>query len=95
MRRAARTDANHAEVVKVLRAGGCSVQSLAAVGDGCPDALVGRRGRNYLVEIKDGTKPPSARKLTPDQVKWHADWRGDVVVLDSVGAALQWMAGAP
>ena len=28
-----------------------------------------------FVEVKDGTKPPSARRLTPDEERWHAEVR--------------------
>ena len=28
---------------------------------------------------KDGAKPPSARRLTPDQIEWHARWPVHVV----------------
>lgn len=88
-RRAAKVDANQAAVVDALRKAGCSVQSLAAVGKGVPDLLVGRLGRNWLLEVKDGALPPSARTLTDDQVAWHAAWRGQVVVVESVRRALQ------
>jgi len=76
MRRAARTDANQAELVKALRKVGATVQPLHAVGSGCPDLLVGFRGVNYLIEVKDGEKSPSQRVLTPDQVEWHHLWKG-------------------
>lgn len=82
MRRAAKTDANQAEIVATLRMVGATVQPLHAVGGGVPDLLVGFRGRNYLIEVKDGRKPPSERKLTPDQVKWHAEWLGQVSVAE-------------
>lgn len=88
MRRAARVDANHAVIVGGLIRCGASVQSLANTGQGCPDLLVGHRGRNLLMEIKDGSKPPSARKLTPDQVEWHAQWRGRVIVVENVEQAI-------
>jgi hypothetical protein len=88
MRRAARTDENQEQIVKALRAVGASVQSLAAVGHGVPDLLVGYQGKNILIEIKDGNKTPSKRKLTDDQVKWHESWNGGAVaVVDSVDAA--------
>ena len=64
MRRAAKVDANQTEIVKALRQVGASVQSLAATGKGCPDLLVGIRGLNFLIEVKDGAKPRSDRKLT-------------------------------
>ena len=48
-----RTDGNQAEVVAALQAYGASVQSLAGVGKGCPDLLVGFRGVTYLLEVKD------------------------------------------
>lgn len=76
MRKAARVDANQDQVVSALRACGCSVQSLAAVGKGVPDLLVGYRGKNYLIEVKDGRKPTSQTRLTTDQVEWHEQWRG-------------------
>ena len=89
MRRDARRDDNHAEVVQALRQIGCTVQDLAAVGCGCPDILVGYRGKNMALEIKDGTKPPSARTLTPEQVVWHHEWRGQVVVVTSREEAIR------
>lgn len=88
MRRKARTDDNQADIVAGLRAVGATVQVLAAVGGGCPDLLVGWRGKNYLLEVKDGRKAPSKRALTPDQVRWHRAWRGSVLVVESVGEAI-------
>jgi hypothetical protein len=89
VRRAAKVDANQAAIVEALRACGASVQSLAAVGKGVPDLLVGLRTRNYLIEVKDGSKPPSARKLTPDQVQWHTKWAGQVLTVTSPDDALK------
>lgn len=90
MRRAAKIDANHHEIVDALRKVGASVHSLAAVGCGVPDLLVGYHGLTHLLEVKDGSKPPSARKLTKDQQDWHRDWRGaDVYVVTSVDDALK------
>jgi hypothetical protein len=88
MRRAARVDANQAEIVKALRRVGATVQPLHTVGDGCPDLLVGYRGTNHLLELKDGSKPPSARQLTDDQKRWHNHWRGIAHVVTSINDAL-------
>ena len=65
--RAKRVDANHAEIVEAFRKLGCSVRSTATVGNGFPDLAVAYRGVVKLVEVKDGLKPPSAQKLTPDE----------------------------
>ena len=86
--RAARVDANQAEIVEALRKAGASVQLLHTVGDGCPDLLVGYSSKTALLEIKDGAKPMSAQKLTPDQQEWHAGWKGGTlaIVRDVEGA---------
>lgn len=74
MRRAAKIDANQVQVVSALRAAGVLVLSLAALGKGVPDILCAFRGRLVLLEVKDGQKVPSARKLTADQVEFHKEW---------------------
>jgi hypothetical protein len=69
------------------------VQSLAAIGDGCPDLLVAKHGKVLLVEVKDGARRPSERRLTEDEVRWHAAWRAHlaVVVVESAEQALEAM----
>jgi hypothetical protein len=89
MRKAAKTDSNQNDVVNALRRFGASVQSLAATGKGVPDLLVGYRGINYLIEVKDGNKPPSARLLTEDQLRWHQNWLGLVHIVKSTDEALK------
>ena len=83
MRRAAKVDDNQADIVAILRRFGFSVEVTSAVGQGCPDLVLGKHGKTYLAEIKDGSKPPSARKLTPDQQRWHLMWQGHVVILNN------------
>jgi hypothetical protein len=90
MRRAAKVDANQESIVKALRTVGASVQSLAAIGNGVPDLLVGFRGQTWLMEIKDGAKIPSRQQLTDDQIKWHSNWQGGTLaVINSTDAALK------
>ena len=84
MRRQGRIDANQNEIVKALRDYGASVSILSSVGKGFPDICVGYEGMNYLFEIKDGNKPPSQRKLTPDEQKFFKDWNGSCDVVCSV-----------
>lgn len=87
--RAKKVDLNQMEIVATLRKIGATVQSLASVGNGCPDLLVGFRGINYLMEVKDGDKVPSAQELTPYQVKWHIEWRGEVHIVRSIYDAFE------
>lgn len=94
MRRAAKVDANHAAIVAALRDAGCGVLDLSAVGKGCPDLLVHpptfpECRMAVLMEIKDGAKSASRRKLTPAQVKFHAEWKGWIHTVTSVDEALK------
>jgi Holliday junction resolvase len=92
MRIAAKTDANQTQVTSALRAAGAKVQSLAAVGKGVPDLLCQYEGTFYLIEVKDGRKPPSQRKLTEDQVKWHGEWKSAFLgVVESPDEALKFI----
>jgi hypothetical protein len=46
-------------------------------------------GRTLLLEIKDGTKPPSARRLTDAEQRFHDEWPGDNLhIVNSVQEAL-------
>jgi len=83
MRRAARTDHNHKDVVDALLKAGCSVQSLAAVGAGCPDILWGFAECNGLIEVKNPDVKPSERVLTDDQKLFHRAWRGRIDVVET------------
>ena len=88
MRRAAKIDSNQTEIIQALRDMGATVQSLAAVGGGVPDLLVAYRSALFLMEVKDGAKPPSGRKLTQDQVKWIQGWNSPVYIVKSVEEAI-------
>ena len=88
MRRNA-VDANQGEIVDALRKAGCSVAPTSQAGDGFPDLVVGRACVNYLLEVKDGNKIPSAQKLTPKQRKFHKQWLGQVDVVNSVEQAFE------
>ncbi len=89
MRQAARVDANQPAIVEALEKAGCTVQHMHTLGKGCPDLLVGRDGVNYLLELKDGGKPLSKQKLTPDELEWHGSWRGLVWTVNSIEDALR------
>lgn len=93
--RAAKVDANQPEIVEALRKAGCFVQSLATVGKGCPDLMVGYGYKWFVMEVKDGKKIPSARKLTKDEQAWHDRARlfAPVHVVESVEQALEIVKG--
>lgn len=88
MRGFAKTDRNQPEVIAAMRALGVSVQSLHKVGQGAPDLLCAVAGQTFTVEVKDGEKPPSQQKLTPDQIEWHSKWRAPVYIVNSVDQAV-------
>ena len=70
-----RVDRNQSEIVRELRAHGCSVQHLHTIGKGCPDLLVGYDGRNYLIELKS-----PGGKLTAKEIEWCDRWSGQVAI---------------
>lgn len=88
MRKRARIDANQPAIVKALRQIACSVLPMHQLGDGAPDLLVGRNGKNLLMEVKDGDKSPSEQSLTQDEVDFQATWRGNYFVVRSVDEAI-------
>jgi len=93
MTRLVRRDRNHGAVVEALRAAGCSVWDASHVGGGFPDLVVGRvvagRRRTYLLEVKDGTLPPSRRALNDAERAWHDAHLGQRAVVLSVEDALR------
>lgn len=84
MRRAARIDANQGEIVDAARGVGATVWITSALGNGGPDLVIGRRGTNFCVEVKDGSKSPSKRVLTPDEAAFCRDWQGQYSVIENV-----------
>ena len=68
-----RRDANEPEVVQALRSVGARVRQM----DKPLDLLVGFRGAWYWIEVKDGKKPPSERKLTDEEAEFLEICRAD------------------
>jgi hypothetical protein len=91
MRRAARTDANKAEIVAALREAGATVWDLRLPVDllvGYTDAQ--GKGHTLLMELKNGRAIPSAQKLTKLQSTFMASWTGGpVVTVNDVAGALR------
>lgn len=84
MRRAAKVDASQEAIVAALRAAGASVQSLAQIGQGCPDLLAARAGQMWLLEVKTGKAKPNDL-----QARWHIAWNAPVHVVRSEDDALR------
>jgi hypothetical protein len=88
MRRAAKVDSVQEEIVSALRDAGARVQSLAAIGKGCPDILVangeGIWSSLYLMELKTGKAEPNEL-----QKKWHIEWNAPVYVVRTPEEALR------
>lgn len=87
--KAARIDANQPSIVRSLRQAGATVQSLVEIGSGCPDILIGFRGKCFVAEIKDWKQPPSKQRLTPMEKKWHQEWQGQIAVIKTADEALK------
>lgn len=74
----ARVDAAQPAIVDALRAAGATVTSLAPIGKGCPDLVVGYLGTTSLLEVKTARRRvvDPHRDLTPAELRWLAAWRG-------------------
>ena len=91
-RYAKRIDANQQALTKALRT--VPGVSVWPVNDRC-DLIVGYRGVNYLLEVKDPSKPPSARKLTDAEVKFHEGWQGQIAVVETFDDCLEVIGISP
>ena len=89
-----RVDANQRDIVQAIRQYGARVLPIHELGKGAPDLLVGYKGKNLLIEVKDGAKSPSRRKLTEDEQVWHELWKGQVAVITSVAEAIALLENA-
>ena len=83
MRHRAKVDTNQGAIVAALRSCSWTVVSLADVGCGVPDLLVGAAGRNILLEVKS-----QRGLLNAAQRDWHDGWRGQVMVVRDIDTAV-------
>lgn len=82
---ARRVDDIHGEVARIFRAFGFSVQDTSRVGGGFPDYVIGFRGKNYLVEVKNDTG--FGWKYTAAQKKFNESWNGQHITITSPAEA--------
>ena len=83
MIRAARVDGNQNEVVAEFRKLGWSVLIISQLKN-CCDIIVSKSGQTIAVEIKDGKKPPSARKLSAGEQEFKDRWLGHWELVKSI-----------
>lgn len=82
-RRAAKVDANQSSIVEALRKSGWTVLMVSQLKN-CCDVIASKNGRTVAIEIKDGSKPPSARKLTDGELKFRDEWQGEYALIESI-----------
>lgn len=89
MRRASKVDDNQNEIVKALRQiPGISVAITSGIGKGYPDLNLGWKGKTYLIELKDGQKTASRRKLTDDEIRFKNNWTGHYAICSTLDEIL-------
>lgn len=88
MRQAARKDANHDEIAAIFSGYGFDVIDTSGFSGKMLDLLVTlSNGFFQYIEIKDGRKPKSARKLTTDEEKFISRRPDRCTVIESVEQA--------
>ena len=80
--RACRVDRNQPEIVKHFRDNGFSVLLIHTLKN-CCDIIISKNKRTACIEIKDGLKPKSARKLTAGEMKFKKSWQGEYYIVES------------
>jgi hypothetical protein len=83
MRTAARIDDNQPEIVKEFRRLGFSVLLISQLKN-CADILISRDMFTAIIEIKDGKKSPSQRRLTEGEQKFKDSWKGRYYLCESL-----------
>lgn len=94
MRRFGKVDLNQSEIESALHDAFMSTVSLAPIGSGCPDLLVGgsmpcsqcgkKVKQNKLIEVKSENG-----RLTTDQKNFMATWDGQIAVARTIDEALR------
>lgn len=81
----ARTDQNERSIIRALEAIGCDVEQIKGKA-GLPDLLVGFRGQNFTLEVKN---PDGRNRLSTEQKEWQECWRGQTAVVRTPEEALK------
>lgn len=87
MRQKAKVDENQRVIVQALRDMGWLVRPMHQVGSGFPDLLLAKAGRVVLMEVKNPRQDKNKRRLKPDQVTTHAEFKAfgvDILIVESI-----------
>tara|TARA_Y100000310_G_scaffold345847_1_gene471269 strand:+ start:28833 stop:29213 length:381 start_codon:yes stop_codon:yes gene_type:complete len=82
-----RKDSNHNEVAKEFKRLGwyiSDVSNIPALCDLRIDRIIDNKHVSIVVEIKDGEKPQSQRKLTKDEVSYLSTFPGNIAIVESL-----------
>jgi Holliday junction resolvase len=86
--KAKRVDSNQVEITNALRSAGWKVTVVSDCSKLGYDLVAIKEGKLRLIEIKDGSKPPSARALTKNEVDAKENYPDHWVCVNSVDEAL-------
>ncbi len=89
MKYARAADGNQKTIVQALRDVGASVATCHTVGQGFPDLVCAYNGTMFMLEVKDPSQPKHRHQLTPAQVTFHENWRGQISIVFTVDDALR------
>lgn len=79
MKLKAKVDKNQKEIVHFLRSKGATVFCSHQIGKGFPDLVVGYKGKNLLIEVKNLNG-----KLTQREKEFLEVWAGKVYIISSI-----------
>ncbi len=83
MRTIARVDRNHVEIKTAFEKLGFQTKNVSQLKGFC-DLCVSKRGRTFLIEIKDGDKPKSKKALTEAEREFHDRWDDTVYIIETI-----------
>ena len=84
----AKKDANHNDVQDMFTVHGFMTLDVSSLKCGF-DFIAWKHGQVFIVEVKDGKKPPSATKLTEKEIEAEKKYSGEYYVIFSSEQARQ------
>lgn len=80
-----RKDSNHKEIVKKFKDLDWFVTDVSDTPKICDiriDKLIEGKHVSVVIEIKDGEKPPSSRKITKDEFEYLSNFPGNLAIIE-------------